>query len=78
MDYTKISMHGYSQEVRIPKAYRMDAKRVKLSRYGRGLLIEPVSDGFNDLFEALPLFSDDFMQGGRIPLPHQERGDIFQ
>lgn len=73
MTYARLSKHGYSQEVRLPKEYRMPGNRVKISRHPRGLLLEPVDDGFNDLFEALAMFPDDFMQSGRDQLSHEDR-----
>lgn len=44
MHYAKLFMSGNSQAVRIPKAFRMPGKIVKITRQGNGLLIEPVTD----------------------------------
>jgi antitoxin VapB len=38
----KIFMHGRSQAVRLPKEFRLPGKEVKVSRVGRGVLLEPV------------------------------------
>jgi antitoxin VapB len=73
MQYTRLSKHGYSQEVRIPRDYRLSGKRVKISRYGRGLLIEPVSEGFDDLLDSLELFSEDFLEERPEQLPFDTR-----
>ncbi|NEO36792.1 MAG: AbrB/MazE/SpoVT family DNA-binding domain-containing protein [Moorea sp. SIOASIH] len=78
MDYAKLSQHGYSQEVRLPKKYRMPGKQVKISRYGRGVLLQPIEEGFEDLFQSLSMFSDDFMKDGRNQQPVQDRGTIFE
>lgn len=77
MHYARISKHGYSQEVRIPRDYRLSGKRVKISRYGRGLLIEPVSEGFDDLFQSLDSFSEDFMEARPEQLSFETREDLF-
>ena len=78
MDYAKLSQHGYSQEVRLPKKFRMSGKRVKISRYGRGVLLEPIEEGFEDLFQSLSMFSDDFMEDGRNQQQYQDRSAIFE
>lgn len=78
MDYARLSQHGYSQEVRLPKKFRMPGDKVKVSRCGKGILLEPIAEGFEDLFASLSMFSDDFMQGGREDLPPQERGELFE
>lgn len=79
MPYARLSKHGYSQEVRLPKDFRMEGTRVKISKHGEsGILLEPVEDGFSDMFEALDMFSSDFMQDGRKQPPHDDRGIIFE
>lgn len=78
MTYARLSKHGYSQEVRLPKEFRMPGTRVKITRQGKGLLLEPVEDGFNDLFESLSMFSDDFMKEGRDQLDYENRSELFK
>jgi antitoxin VapB len=38
----KIFMHGRSQAVRLPKEFRLPGKEVRVSRVGRGVLLEPM------------------------------------
>ena len=38
----KIFMHGRSQAVRLPKEFRLPGKEVKVSRHGKGVLLEPI------------------------------------
>ena len=78
MQYAKISNHGYSQEVRIPKALRFNTDRVKITKYGKGLFIEPAPKGFEGILEAINMFSDDFINGKRNDLPNQQRNEIFR
>ena len=77
MQYAKISSHGYSQEVRIPKALRFNTDRVKITKYGKGLLIEPAPKGFESILQAIGMFSDDFINQERNDLPNQQRDKLF-
>lgn len=77
MPYAKLSKHGYSQEVRLPKEFRMPGTRVKVSHHKRGILLEPVDDGYKDFLEAIEMFSDDFMSEPRQELPYDKREDLF-
>lgn len=77
MIFARLSKHNYSQEVRLPKQYRMPGEKVKVSKYGNGLLLEPVSEGFESLFNSLDMFSDDFMTSGRHQPSIQSRDDVF-
>jgi antitoxin VapB len=38
----KIFMHGRSQAVRLPKEFRLPGTEVRVSRVGRGVLLEPM------------------------------------
>jgi antitoxin VapB len=40
----KIFMHGRSQAVRLPKDFRLPGKEVRVTRTGRGLLLEPIAE----------------------------------
>lgn len=65
MTYARLFMNGQSQAVRLPKAFRLPGNRVRITRKGSGLLIEPISDDFADFFDAAQGFSPDFMATGR-------------
>jgi virulence-associated protein VagC len=52
MQYAKVSTYGYSQEVRIPKIFRFNSDRVKITKYGFELLLEPVHNGFENMKKA--------------------------
>lgn len=74
----KLFKNGNSQAVRLPKELRFPGKAVKIKRQGRGVLIEPIDENFKSLFEALTMFTDDFMQEGREQPAFQEREDLFK
>ena len=65
MDTAKLFVNGRSQAVRLPKAYRLPGKEVKISRSGKRVILEPLESNWDDIFEPLAQFSDDFMESGR-------------
>lgn len=48
-DTAKLFMHGRSQAVRLPKAFRMPGKEVRIRREGNAVILEPVEPGAADL-----------------------------
>jgi antitoxin VapB len=74
----KIFMHGRSQAVRLPKEFRLPGKEVRVRRFGRGVLLEPVGEPFDmaawwaklDEYRDVP-----FMPEGREqpPMPIDDR-----
>lgn len=77
MHTAKLFKNGNSQAIRLPKEFRLPGKVVKIKRQGKGLFIEPVEESFKPLFDALELFSSDFMQERREQLPFQGREKLF-
>jgi len=57
-------------------AFRLPGKEVKISRQGDKVILEPLEQSWDDFFEALSQFSDDFMEDGRNQPPMQQR-DTF-
>ena len=49
----KIFMHGRSQAVRLPKAFRLPGKQVRVRRIGRGVLLEPMAIDVKAWFAAM-------------------------
>jgi antitoxin VapB len=75
----KIFMHGRSQAVRLPLAFRMPGERVRVSRMGRGVLIEPMATDVDAWFAELDRFADiPFMEDGRQQPPMPEDEDRFE
>jgi antitoxin VapB len=79
---SRVFMNGNSQAVRIPQEFRLNARRVEISRTEQGdLLIHPIpSDRGIALLEALAAFDDDFvaaLEAGRADQPDmQERESL--
>ena len=67
----KIFMHGRSQAVRLPKEFRLPGKEVRVRRFGRGVLLEPIGEPF-DLaawWAKLDEYGGDFLPEGRPEQP---------
>jgi antitoxin VapB len=62
----KIFMHGRSQAVRLPRAFRLPGDRVRIRRFGRGILLEPLATDVDAWFAELDRYADiPFMEEGR-------------
>ena len=48
----KLFWNGRSQAVRLPKEFRFEGDRVRISRVGKGVLIEPVEAPTKESVEA--------------------------
>jgi len=73
MQTAKLFQNGRSQAVRLPKAFRMEGKEVKISKQGNKIILEPIESSWSSWFSALNEFSDDFMPNGREQPEGQER-----
>ena len=73
MDTAKLFQTGRSQAVRLPKAFRMPGKEVKIHREGNRIILEPLSTSWDALLVALDEFPEDFMEAGREQPEMQER-----
>jgi len=69
----KLFMHGRSQAVRLPKAFRLPGKEVRVRRVGRGVLLEPVTSTAADIAATFAeidrLTEGDFLPEGRPEQP---------
>ncbi|HTX42870.1 MAG TPA: hypothetical protein VMD25_13625 [Acidobacteriaceae bacterium] len=62
----KIFMHGRSQAVRLPQAFRLPGSRVRVRRLHDGLLLEPIVTDIDAWFAEMDRFADvPFMDEGR-------------
>ncbi|HKJ62648.1 MAG TPA: AbrB/MazE/SpoVT family DNA-binding domain-containing protein, partial [Hyphomicrobiales bacterium] len=62
----KIFMHGRSQAVRLPAAFRLPGDRVRVRRTDTGILLEPMNTDVDAWFAELDRFADEpFMPEGR-------------
>lgn len=72
----KLFMHGRSQAVRLPLAFRLPGERVRVRRVATGLLLEPVVSDLDSWFAELDRHGDvPFMEEGRqqpaMPAPEK-------
>jgi antitoxin VapB len=77
MKKAKIFMTGKSQAVRLPKAFRFEGREVSIVPLGRGIVLQPISKSWSDVFQNINS-TDDFFSEGRKDLPPQERGEYFK
>jgi antitoxin VapB len=71
MTKARVFQSGNSQAVRLPKAYRFDAKEVEIFRRGNEVVLREIPASLAALLEPLPSWPDDY----ELPqeLPQQER-----
>ena len=69
----KLFKSGRSQAVRLPKEFRFEGKEVRVSRHGRGVLLEPVAEeSWASLFAKIDALGVDFPEREEQP-PYPER-----
>jgi antitoxin VapB len=74
----KIFMHGRSQAVRLPLAFRLPGDRVRVRRVEAGILLEPMATDIDTWFAELDRFADvPFMEDGRRQPPMPASVDLF-
>ena len=74
----KLFMHGRSQAVRLPQAFRLPGDRVRVRRVEGGILLQPIVSDLDAWFAALDGFSDvPFFENGRDQPPMPEPEDFF-
>jgi antitoxin VapB len=73
----RIFSNGRSQAVRLPAEFRFAGDRVRVTRHGRGVLLEPIIADVKAWFDALDSFNDDpFMPEGRQQPPATGRPEF--
>ena len=62
----KLFQNGRSQAVRLPLEFRFPGTEVRITRQGRGVLLEPVASNVDDWFADLDRYAaEPFMPEGR-------------
>lgn len=75
----RIFMHGRSQAVRLPLAFRLPGDRVRVRRVEHGVLLEPIATDIDAWFEELDRFADvPFLEKGRRQPPMPPARDLFK
>ena len=76
----KLFKHGRSQAVRLPKEFRLPGTEVRVSRVGRGVLLEPIAqtrEEIRAIFAKIDAYRDvPFMEGGREQPPMPPAKDV--
>jgi antitoxin VapB len=62
----KLFRHGGSQAVRLPKNFRLPGREVRVRRFGRGVLLEPIERSVADI---RAIFAEIDRLGGNTFLP---------
>ncbi len=75
----RIFMHGRSQAVRLPLAFRLPGDRVRVRRVETGILLEPMVTDIEAWFAALDRYADvPFMEEGRRQPPMPATEALFE
>ncbi|MCC8167004.1 MAG: antitoxin [Planctomycetes bacterium] len=77
MKKAKLFENGRSQAVRLPKEFRFAGDAVGIRRVGKAVVLVPIDEPWDTLFDALGQFSTDYMADGRPRQERQELEDIF-
>jgi antitoxin VapB len=74
-------MHGRSQAVRLPKEFRLPGKEVRVRRFGRGVLLEPLdqdAEAIRAIFAEIDrLTVGEFLPEGRPEQPPMPPQRVF-
>ena len=60
MEIAKVFQAGRSQAVRLPKAFRFNGNEVAIKHFGRGVLLLPIDNPWDIMFEAINEFEVGF------------------
>jgi antitoxin VapB len=72
-------MHGRSQAVRLPRAFRLPGDRVRVRKVEGGILLEPLGMDVKAWFAELDRFAGvPFMDEGRDQPPMPKAGEAFE
>ena len=65
METAKLFWSGRSQAVRLPRAYRVDGREVRIRRRGRAIVLEPMPDSWAWLDAVAGNLDEDFVSAVR-------------
>lgn len=76
MKIAKLFQNGQSQAVRLPKEFRFKGEEVYIKKQGNAVILLPIKNPWQSLFDSLNKFSKDFMTTRQQPKA-QKREEIF-
>ena len=65
METAKVFWSGRSQAVRLPRAFRVDGREVRIRRRGRAIVLEPVPESWEWLDALAGQVDEDFVSAVR-------------
>lgn len=76
METAKVFWSGRSQAIRLPRAFRVDGREVRIRRRGRAIVLEPLPDSWEWLDALAGDLDDDFVSAVRERLEATERPEL--
>ena len=76
METAKVFWSGRSQAVRLPRAFRVDGREVRIRRRGRAIVLEPVPDSWEWLDALANEVDEDFVSAVREQPEATERPEL--
>lgn len=76
MNTAKLFQSGNSQAVRLPKEFRLPGDKVRIFRRGNQIILEPLEETWDEFFQSLAEFPQDFMASGRNQ-PDEQHREVF-
>jgi antitoxin VapB len=76
METAKVFWSGRSQAVRLPRAFRVDGREVRIRRRGRAIVLEPVPESWEWLDALVDGVDDDFVSAVREQPEATERPEL--
>ena len=73
----KLFRNGRSQAVRLPQEFRLPGDRVRVSRVGKGVLLEPILTDVAEWFAELDRMNDEFFMPEGCDQPITPIRDLF-
>ena len=76
METAKVFWSGRSQAVRLPRAFRVDGRQVRIRRRGRAIVLEPVPESWEWLDALAGEVDEDFVSAVREQPESTERLEL--
>ena len=77
MKTAKLFQNGQSQAVRLPKEFRFAGDEVFIKKSGSAVVLIPITNSWDSLFDSLDKFTKDFLAERNQP-EQQKRETIFE
>lgn len=74
MKTAKLFPNGQSQAVRLPKEFNMEGDEVYVKKSGNAVILIPLKGAWDNMFNAIDDFSEDFMEDREQPKIQEREG----